>query len=144
MADREHHRKLERLYASAPVNRFYLPSLTVGDGVAEVVIPVRTDFHHAAHSIHGAVYFKALDDACWFAVASVVEDTCVLTSSFNIHLLRPISEGELRASGRVVHASRRLYLAEGVLEDDKGRPLARGGGAFMRTEIPLSPEIGYR
>jgi len=143
MADEEHYRKLERLYASAPINGFYRPTLEVREGAAKLVIPIRSELHHAAHAVHGSVYFKALDDACWFAAASLLEDALVLTASFNIHLLRPVSEGRLIAEGRVVHSSQRLFIAEATLENDKGQTLARGSGSFMRTETPLSPEIGY-
>jgi uncharacterized protein (TIGR00369 family) len=143
MIGEQHYRKLERLYASARINGFYQPTLEVREGAAKVVIPIRPELHHAARAVHGSVYFKALDDACWFAAASLLERALVLTASFNIHLLRPVSEGALVAEARVVHASRRLFLAEGTLENDRGETLARGGGTFMRTETPLSPEIGY-
>jgi len=143
MADEEHYRKLERLYASGPINGFYRPTLEVREGAAKLVIPIRPELHHAAHAVHGSVYFKALDDACWFAAASLLKDALVLTASFNIHLLRPVSEGRLIAEGRVVHASQRLFIAEATLENDEGQTLARGSGTFMRTETPLSPEIGY-
>jgi uncharacterized protein (TIGR00369 family) len=143
MASDEHYRKLERLYASGPINEFFRPTLEVREGAASLVIPIRPDLYHAAHAVHGSVYFKALDDACWFAAASLLEAALVLTASFNIHLVRPISEGTLLAEGRVVHASRRLFIAEGVLENEQGRELGRGSGTFMRTETPLTPEIGY-
>jgi uncharacterized protein (TIGR00369 family) len=139
----EHFRKLERMYDAAPVNGFYRPVLRVREGEAEVVLKVRPELFHAARAVHGAVIFKALDDACWFAVNSLFEDVCVLTSSFNLHLLRPVSEGELRARGRVVHSSRRLFLAEAVAVDSEERQVARGGGTFMRTAIRLTAEIGY-
>ena len=144
MADNEHHRKLERMYSGAPVNAWYRPHLTVGDGRAELRIQVRPEFFHAAGAVHGSVYFKALDDAAFFAAASQVEDVFVLTSSFNLHLTRPVSEGELLAVGKVVHSSRRLLVAEAVLTDAQGSQLARGSGSFLRSAIPLSPEVGYR
>ncbi len=74
----EHYRKLERMYAAAPVNAYFRPELKVSEGKAEVVIPVRPEFFHAAHAVHGAVYFKALDDASFFAVSSVVTDVFVV------------------------------------------------------------------
>jgi acyl-coenzyme A thioesterase PaaI-like protein len=67
----DHYRHLERLYASAPINEYFRPQLRVSEGQAEVIMPVRRDFFHAAQAIHGAVYFKALDDAAFFAVASL-------------------------------------------------------------------------
>lgn len=142
-AREEHFRRLERMYASAPINDFFRPRLTVGEGTAEVHITVRPDFFHAAHATHGAVYFKALDDATFFAVNSLVEDVFVLTTSFNLYLTRPISEGEMTARARVVSRSRRLYLAEGVLVNAAGKEIARASGSFMPSEKRLTAEIGY-
>lgn len=143
MPNEEHFRKLERLHAQAPTNEYYQPILTIGEGRAELVIPVRSQFFHAAGAVHGSVYFKAMDDSAFFAANSLVEDVFVLTASFNVYFLRPISTGELRATGRVVHASRRLYIAESEIVDSEGRPIGRGSGTFMPSQIALTPAIGY-
>lgn len=139
----EHYRKLEHMYHGANCNRYYQPRLTVGEGEAEVAIPVREELFHAAHAVHGSVYFKALDDAAFFAANSLVEDHFVVTASFHIDLLRPVTQGELRAKGRVVHAGRSRLLADAVLLDSEGREIARGGGTFVVSKIRLGPEVGY-
>jgi uncharacterized protein (TIGR00369 family) len=139
----EHYRRLERMYLSAPFNELYKPRITIGEGVAQVGFAVGPHLYHAAQAVHGANYFKAMDDAAYFAVNSLVEDVFVLTVNFNIHLLRPISEGELRATGKVVNASRNLWVAESVLEDDQGRLLGRGSGSFMRSKTGLAEIAGY-
>jgi uncharacterized protein (TIGR00369 family) len=143
MADEQHYRRLERMYAGAPVNAWYRPRLEISQGHAELRMTVRQEFFHAAGAVHGSVYFKALDDAAFFAAASLVEEVFVLTAGFNLHLTRPISEGELLAVGTVVHNSRRLLLADAVLTDGAGRQLARGSGSFLRSAVPLGPEVGY-
>ncbi len=143
MTKEEHFRKLERMFSGAPINDFFRPELHIDHGEAQLVLPVRRPFHHAADGVHGAVYFKALDDVAFFAVNSLVDDVFVLTVSFTVYLTRPISEGEIRARGRVVHASRRLYVAEAELTDEEGRQIGRGSGTFMRSSIPLSPDVGY-
>jgi uncharacterized protein (TIGR00369 family) len=141
--DAEHYRRLERMYHGAPINQFYRPTIRVSDGVTELDVPLRPEFFHAAHAVHGSVYFKALDDAAFFAVASLVTDVFVLTASFTIYLTRPVTEGTLVASGRVVHRSRSLFLAEAELRDPQQRLVARGSGSFMRSTIALTPEVGY-
>jgi acyl-coenzyme A thioesterase PaaI-like protein len=78
----EHYRTLEKMYASAPCNGYYAPEIHVSHGNAEVVIPVQPKFFHAAGATHGSVYFKALDDAAFFAVSSLVTDVFALTVSF--------------------------------------------------------------
>jgi uncharacterized protein (TIGR00369 family) len=139
----EHYRKLERMYHSAPISRFFEPVMRVSEGCAEVAVPMKPDFFHAAHAVHGSVYFKALDDAAFFAANSLVSDVFVLTVTFNIYLTRPISDGEMRASGRVVHKSRNLFVADAELLNSDGRQIARGSGSFMRSQIALTPAIGY-
>ncbi len=143
MASQEHYRKLEHMYASAPINQFFRPTLVVSEGRADVSIPVKREFFHAAQALHGSVYFKALDDAAFFAVNSLLEDRFALTVTFNIYLLRPVFEGTIQATGRVVHRSNRLHVAESVLVDAAGLEVARGSGTFMTSSIALTPEIGY-
>ncbi len=135
--DDRHYRRLEALYRSAPCNRYYAPRIAVSEGRAEIVIPVREDFFHAAGAVHGSTYFKALDDAAFFAANSLVAGVFVLTASFNLYLTRPISDGEMRAAGEVVHRSRSRLIAESVLFDSEGREIARGSGVFVRSKIPL-------
>src|SRR5262245_65921178 len=106
----EHHRKLERMYESAPVSRWYGVRASISDGRAEVRVVARPEFLHAAGAVHGSVYFRLLDDAAFFAVNSRVEDSFVLTVSFTVQFARPIVEGEVGASGKVRHGGGRLLL----------------------------------
>ncbi len=139
----EHFRGLERAYSAAPVTRWMGSSASVGDGRATVTLPVREDFHHAAAAVHGSLYFRALDDAAFFAANSKVEDVLVLTSSFHIQFFRPVSAGTLRAEGRVVHRAARLVTADAELFDQAGTLLARGSGTFAISRISLSELPGY-
>jgi len=143
MTDTDHYRKLERMYAAAPISRWYGISIAVSDGQAEIRLPVRPEFYHAANAVHGSVYFRALDDAAFFAANSRVREVLVLTVSFTIQFARPVVSGEMRAVGRLVHASGRLFMAEADLLDEAGQLLARGSGVFTRSAIPLDPSIGY-
>jgi uncharacterized protein (TIGR00369 family) len=104
---------------------------------------VRPEFHHAAHAVHGSVYFRALDDAAFFAANSRVPDMLVLTVSFTVHFVRPVVSGELRAAGRIVHAGGRLIVAEAQLFDADDNLLGQGSGVFARSAIPLTETIGY-
>lgn len=143
MPSDEHFRRLERMYLSAPVNDYYNPRLTVEEGRARLRFDVRPEFFHAANAVHGSVYFKALDDAAFFAVNSMVEDVFVLTVTFNVEFLRPVTGGTLTAEGRVLHTSTRLYAGESELRDDHGNLVALGRGTFLPSAIALTPEVGY-
>jgi uncharacterized protein (TIGR00369 family) len=132
------------MYHGDRTNAFYEPVLSVSEGEATLTMPVHERFFHAAGAVHGSIYFKALDDAAWFAVASLVEDAFIVTASFNIYLLRPVSSGELLAHGRLVHRTGRVFIAESQLTGAEGQELARGSGTFMRSKVPLTPDLGYR
>ena len=140
----EHYRKLERMYAKAPINAFYGPVLTVSEGRAEVEIEVQSKHHHSAGAMHGSVYFKMLDDAAWFAANSVVPDVFVLTTTFEVNLLRPVAKGRIRAVGVVTAQDERRIHATAELFDDQGTVIGRGQGRFALSRIPLTPEVHYQ
>ncbi|MEX2152045.1 MAG: PaaI family thioesterase [Gemmatimonadaceae bacterium] len=138
-----HFQRLERMYSSAPINGFFKPSIHIEEGRAAVRMTVGPAMHHAAKAAHGAVYFKMLDDAAFFSVQSLVTEVFVLTMSLQVYLLAPVVEGEMLATGKVVHQSKRLFLAESVIDVD-GHIVARGTGSFMRSAVRLDETIGYR
>jgi len=140
----EHFRKLENMYHAAPVNRFYHPRLKVMPGRSTLSMDVASDFFHAANALHGSVSFKALDDAAFFAVNSLVEDFFVVTVSFNLYLLRPVTEGTLRAEGTVTSSTKSLHFADAVLYVGNDDLVARGNGTFMRSKIRLDEVESYR
>ena len=139
----QHWRALERMYAGAPVNRSTRPTMQVADGRATVTFQVTGDLCHAAGSLHGAWYFKPLDDAAFFAAASVVPDQFVLTRQFNVHLLGTVTGGQIRAEGRVVHKTRRIVLAESELFDAQGTLVAVGRGELLASRLPWTEARGY-
>jgi uncharacterized protein (TIGR00369 family) len=128
---------------AATINDYFKPEITIADGVAEIRIEVDPKFFHAAGAVHGSVYFKAMDDAAFFAANSVVEDVFVLTTNFNIQLLRPVTEGTLIARGTLVSATRSLLVADAELRDDRDRLVGRGTGNFMKSRMQLVDVPGY-
>ena len=99
----EHFRRLERMYLGANINRevYKGTSIQIEKGKAVIEVPISNTFHHAANAMHGSVYFKMLDDAAYFAVASLVEDVFVLTNHFEVDLKRPFVDGVIRCEGRI-------------------------------------------
>lgn len=131
------------MYAKAPINRFFQPKLRIEEGEAEIRIQVREDFHHTAGAMHGSVYFKALDDATFFAANSLVSDVFVLTASFEIEFLRPVIDGEIRAKARVTGQTERRISAEAELYDQDNNVVGRGRGEFAKSRIKLTADVQY-
>ena len=139
-----HWRALEGLYASAPVNRLFASALTIEDeGRAAIAFTIDESCYHAAGAAHGAIYFKMLDDAAFYAANTLVTDRFLLTTSFNLHFSRPVRKGNVRAEGRWISGRRRVLVAESRLIDADGEEIGRGTGTFMRSRIALSGLAGY-
>lgn len=139
-----HYRALERLYASAPINRKYASELAIlGEGQARIAFTVTEADYHAAGAAHGTVYFKMLDDAAFYAANTLVTDRFLLTTGFNLHFTKPVRAGKVIAEGRWISGKRRVFVAEARLVDAEGDEIGRGTGTFMRSRIALSSLPGY-
>lgn len=140
-----HWRALEGLYASAPINQLFDSELTVtGEGTARIAFTIDPRVYHAAGAAHGTIYFKMLDDAAFYAANTLVTDRFLLTTSFNMHFVRPVKAGRIVAEGRWISGRRRVLVAESRLVDEEGEEVGRGTGTFMRSRIALSGLPGYR
>lgn len=139
-----HHRALERLYRSAPVNTLFASELAIeGEGRARIAFDITEDVFHAAGAAHGTIYFKMLDDAAFYAANTLVTDRFLLTTSFNLHFTKPVRTGRVIAEGRWISGRRRVFVAESRLVDAEGDEIGRGTGTFMRSRIALSGLPGY-
>jgi uncharacterized protein (TIGR00369 family) len=141
----DHFRKLERMYLSANINRLLFPNtdVLIKEGSAEISLEVTTDYFHALHAMHGAVYFKLMDDAAYFAANSLVTDYMLLTAQFDIRFLRPVFEGKIKAVGTYIGDEGRFFKAQASLFDEEENEVARGLGLFAKSKTKLSPAIGY-
>lgn len=133
------------MYLKANVNQMIFDTTTckISDGQAEIGLVVSEKYFHALGAIHGSVYFKLLDDAAYFAVSSIVEDAFVLTTSFNINLLRPATKGIIRSLGKVKYKSKNLFVAEATLYNEDDKEIAIGTGNFSKSKVSLSADLGY-
>lgn len=145
MEPEQHYRALERLYHSANIQETLSGSkITVSHSHAEITLPVMPAYFHGANAMHGALYFKLLDDAAYFSVASVIRDVFIVTSSFQLNLVRPVTEGVVKAVGTLRSQGKNLYIADATLYNGRGKEIAFGTGQFMRTTQPLSSLEGYK
>ena len=146
MQTREAHtRKLKEMYESAPVNQVHFSGTRIQFEVDQVEIHFETNLslHHAGGSVHGAVAFKLLDEAAYFSCQMFEMQYFLLTSSFQIHFLRPVTSGQITAIGRLRQKSKNLFVAEARLFDERKKELAFGTGSFMKSAMELSSIEAY-
>lgn len=140
---KEHYRRLERMYQKADIHRVTECTIAVSKGRAEVILPANDRWAQQAQALNGAMYFKAMDAAAFFAASSVVREVNVQTTSFSLNFLRPVAPGEIRAVGRLIRVSKDELVAEAEAFNGEGQLVARGNGTFVRGKVQLGPEGGY-
>lgn len=140
----KHYEKLINMYHSGAINKLYKPTLRIEEGVAEIKQTVHSHFFHAANALHGSVYFKLLDDAAFFAANSLVTDAFVVTANFTIQFIRPVKKGVLTAKAKVISNGQNIIYAQANLFNERGKIVASGTGNFMKSNSPLSKDIGYQ
>ena len=142
MSIEEHYRKLEKMYLSAPINKYFNPSIEVKQKIALISIKVNPEMFHSAGGLHGSVYFKMLDDAAFFAANSLENEYFVLTATFTVKLVQPVISGTLKCVGKIVKAEESKWVAESVLYNDDVE-VGFGSGIFMRGKLRLREAMGY-
>ncbi len=141
--NKTHLDSLVSMYAAAPINETYRPTMTLSEGSAEIEIELSEKYHHSGGRVHGAIYFKMLDDAAFFAASTLEKKFFVLTTSFTTYITRPVSVGKMRAVGKVVSRNRKEFVAESTVYDSEGNEIGRGNGIFVRSRFPLVKVQGY-
>ena len=139
MSNKAHYHRLEQLYYSAPINKDFFEGskIEVTENTAKIELKVKEKHQHAGNAMHGAVYFKIMDDAAYFASASVEEVYFILTKSYQIEFLRPVASGTIKASGKVVSQHDEETVAVAELFNEDGKLVGRGKGVFVRGQKKL-------
>lgn len=144
--DPTHYQKLRNMYMAANMTKaiYETTDCSIEAEKATISLEVSEKYFHALNAMHGSVYFKLLDDSAFFAVNSVVEDVFVLTTSFQINLIRPVSSGRVTAIGQLKFRSKELFVATSTLYNAAGKEIGFGTGNFVKSKMSLTEDIGYK
>ncbi len=87
-------------------------------------LEIRPDHKNPLGALHGGVYFTLADNAA--GAASRTDGRGYVTQHGDMHFIRSVSEGVVRAEARVVHRGRHTCLIEVSVVDEEGKLLATG------------------
>ena len=133
----KHYTGLMAMYKNAPVNEVIgLPKMQITEGQCTMDLSYPASFFHAAGSLHGAFYFRLLDDCAYFAAASLETSLFLYTTSFETKLLRPVGTELLHCEAKAKR------LSDGVIEAtaelfSEGKLAALGKGRFRAGKKKL-------
>lgn len=102
----------------------------LGDGTAEMEIPVAPMHYNSAGIVHGGVFAGLLDST--MGMAMLTKNKAGVTTSLNVNYLKGAAKGDvLRAEATVTHDGRKMIYCEGKIYNQRGDLLAAGQGAFL-------------
>ena len=113
--------------------------LRVEHGLVEIALPYSEKVTQQRNGFHGGAMGALADIACGYAGLTVLDDGMdVTTVEYKINFLAAFQGGELRATGKVVRAGRRIIVttAEIFHVDDQGKHSACA--VMQQTLAPIA------
>lgn len=144
MMDKSHWKKLENLFLGANIQQMY-PGISIQISANEACItwPVESGHFHGGNALHGAAYFKLLDDAAYFAAASIHTTSFLVTGTYSIKYIKPVYSGVITAKGVLAEPSGKYFKSSSRLFNETGELLAEGSGIFIPTTTLWSSLKAY-
>jgi len=131
----EQRRRVEHARDSVPFLKLLGAEVeTVAPGSATLLLPLRAELMRNDNIVHGGVMASLIDSAFAFAIIPILgEGERTVTVDLTIHYLRPLSNGTVRASARVVRAGRRVITVSADLFDENDKLAATALSTYLRV-----------
>jgi uncharacterized protein (TIGR00369 family) len=112
--------------------------LEVGPGFCIVALSYRDEVTQQQGSFHGGAIGALADIAGGYAALTVVPDDAeVITVEYKINFLAALREGELRATGQVVRAGRRLIVTNAMVAHVDRSGKSTDCAVMQQTLVPV-------
>lgn len=102
----------------------------LGDGTAELEVPVSKMHYNSAGIVHGGVFAGLMDAA--MGMAMLTKNKAGVTTSLNTNYLKAAGKGDvLKAEAKVVKDGKRMIYCTCTVSNQREELLATGQAAFL-------------
>jgi acyl-CoA thioesterase len=102
-------------------------------GEAVLRLAMRDELRQPHGVLHGGATASIIDTATAFAVMSVLgENEKATTVDLTVHYLRPVTEGSIICTARVVRAGKRLLTVSAEAVNDQGKLIATALSTYSK------------
>jgi acyl-CoA thioesterase len=123
---------LRDAFHEAPITKFVRQTMEIpGPGTVTITLHPDPRHHHGAARVHGGVLGLVLDNAGFFACATMTDGYWVATAEYKVNLLETVADEEVVATGRVLRKGRHLVHAEMEATSAAGVKVAVGLGTYL-------------
>ncbi|MBA2493194.1 MAG: PaaI family thioesterase [Acidobacteria bacterium] len=101
---------------------------------AKIKLQMRDELRQPYGILHGGATASLIDTAMAFAVKTcVAEDVPTTTIDLTVHYLRPVSEGEILCTARIVRAGKRILTISAEVVNTEGKLIATALSTYMKV-----------
>ncbi|CAN5634831.1 PaaI family thioesterase [soil metagenome] len=101
---------------------------------AKIKLQMRDELRQPYGILHGGATASLIDTAMAFAVKTcVAEDVPTTTINLTVHYLRPVSEGEILCTARIVRAGKRILTISAEVVNTEGKLIATALSTYMKV-----------
>lgn len=102
-------------------------------GEAVLRLQMRDELRQPQGVLHGGATASVIDTATAFAVISVLaENEKATTVDLTVHYLRPVTQGAIVCTAKVVRAGRRLLTVSAEVVNDEGKLIATALSTYSK------------
>lgn len=117
---------------------------SIEPGKATISLEIRDEFKQNAGVVHGGVVASLIDSATAFAILPLLkDDERTTTIDLTISYLRPLVDGEISATARVVREGGRIVVLSAELHDETGNLAATALSTYIKLKT-VSVDSGQR
>lgn len=127
--------RLAEKVGSAPWYRLLGMEIELGETIS-IVLQVQEKHLQALGIAHGGVIASLLDSAIGLNINKelVGKKKVAVTSQLNVHYLKPVLPGKIRATAKPLYIGSKVAVGFGELKDEKGEVLAVATATFYIRE----------
>ncbi len=104
--------------------------ISVADGVCTTEVDMAGHLHNVVGGFHGGAAFALVDCAMGAAIYSLLDiDELAATLEAKANYIRPVREGTIRCTARVIHRGRRTAVLDAEVTAN-GKLVAKATGTF--------------
>lgn len=133
--------KAQAVFRKAPFTKLLgIELVGLRPGEAVLRLKMRDELRQPYGVLHGGATASIIDTATAFAVISVLgKDEKATTVDLTVHYLRPVIEGVITCTAKVVRAGRRLLTVSAEVINDEGKLIATALSTYSKlTELTES------
>ncbi len=113
MEQGEYFQLLKERFHQAPITQHVKQTMTlIEEGRVQIELHPNSSLHHGGGQVHGGIIGVLLDNAGYFAAATLSGQKWVATAQYNVNLLKPVGLTTLVGTGVVVKAGRNMIHTE--------------------------------